>query len=79
MIALQSYDPLHYGVLSSDDLRTYYTTAKGNSQEKTCCLYSHFSDRFGVAELLSWEIFKQKSVFERENVKTLRYDKTPKT
>ena len=22
----QSYDPLHYGVLSSDDLREYYNT-----------------------------------------------------
>ena len=36
MIASQSYDPLHYGVLSSDDLRIYYTTEKGRSQEKTC-------------------------------------------
>ena len=46
MIASQSYDPLHYGVLSSDDLRVYYTTEKGRSQEKTC--YSN-PERFALA------------------------------
>ena len=33
MIASQSYDPLHYGVLSSDDLRTYYIITLGICQD----------------------------------------------
>ena len=33
MIASQSYDPLHYGVLSSDDLRAYCIIIRGICQD----------------------------------------------